>query len=34
MFLMAIYLNDRIIWGSYPSNQEPTGVNEGDQYYE
>ena len=29
----AIYLNDRIIWGSYPSNQEPTGVNEGDQYY-
>ena len=29
----ALYLNDRIIWGSYPSNQEPTGVNEGDQYY-
>ena len=29
----AIYLNDRIIWGSYSSNQEPTGVNEGDQYY-
>ena len=29
----AIYLNDRIIWGSYPSSQEPTGVNEGDQYY-
>ena len=26
-------MNDRIIWGSYPSNQEPTGVNEGDQYY-
>ena len=29
----AIYLNNRIIWGSYPSSQEPTGVNEGDQYY-
>ena len=23
-----MFLIDRIIWGSYPSNQEPTGVNE------
>jgi hypothetical protein len=29
----AIYLNDRIVWGSYSDAYEPTGVNEGDQYY-